>query len=349
MPLSPSPNSLGIQMVKGPWTPAAKQMALEREVQGHYADYFARTLKTRRWSPWHDFPFEEMSRLGGQLSTETVNLIEAFMGIEEYVADYTLAGVELFRRDRTRRNMQLQWGAEEARHGTVWELVLRHSMARTEAQLHTYLAKIQASRWKAEDHGIDTPLSASAYSMVQERATYFNYQQLRVRIREDYGLPSAPIDREKVRGFEIGASEACRRVGQDEIAHHGLFLKVIQTYIRYFPSRTFEALSKIFLKFEMPSLRIIPNAQAFLRAVLRTNLYSHDIHREKVHTPILNSLGLEGDAAFKRATQTAGQLSDDLGPDNVTLSRTGEWKFAYEKPRDTSVFITDESSPGTTE
>ncbi len=336
-------------MVKGPWTPAAKQLALEREVQGHYIDYFARTLKARSWSPWHDLPFEEMSRLGRRLSTETISLIEAFMGVEEYVADYTLVGVELFRHDRTRRNMQLQWGAEEARHGTAWELVLQHSGARTEAQLHAYLTAIQASRWKAEDHGIDTPLSASVYSMVQERATYFNYQQLRKRIRKEYGLPSARIDRERERGYEMGASEACYRIGQDEIAHHGLFLKIVQTYIRYFPSRTFEALSKIFLRFEMPSLRIIPNAKAFLRAVLRTNLYSHDIHREQVHNPILSSLGLEGDAAFEKAAQTACQLPDGLGPDNVTLSRAGKWGFACEKPRDAHDFATDEPSPGTTE
>lgn len=333
MPLPPPPNSPKVQIVKGPWTPAARQIALEREVQGHYIDYFVRASKTRNWSPWHDLPFEEISRLGGQLGTETVNFIEAFMGIEEYVADYTMTGVELFRHDRTRRNMQLQWGAEEARHGTTWELVLRRSRARTEVQLRTYLARIQVSRWKAEDHGIDTPLSASAYAMVQERATYFNYQQLRVRIREDYGLPSTPIDRERVRGHEMGASEACRLVGQDEIAHHGLFLKIIQTYIRYFPSRTFEVLSNIFLRFEMPSLRLIPNAQAFLRAALRANLYSHDIHREKVHTPILNSLGLEGEVAFKRAAQTADQLPDGLGPDDVTLSRTGRWVFAYDNPR----------------
>ncbi len=349
MSLTPFPNSPGVQMVQGPWTPAAKQMALEREVQGYYIDYFVRALKTRNWSPWHGLPFEEMSRLGRGLSTETVTLIEAFMGIEDYVADYTLTGVELFRHDRTRRNMQLQWGAEEARHGTTWELVLRHSGMRTEAQIHDYLAKIQASRWKAEDHGIDTPLEASAYSMVQERATYFNYQQLRMRIREDYGLPSAPIDRERMRGYEIGASEACRRVSRDEIAHHGLFLKIIRTYIRYFPSCTFETLNRILLGFEMPALRIIPNARAFLRAVLRTNLYSHDIHREEVHNPVLISLGLEGDTAFKKAIQTACQLPDDLGPDDVKLSRTGEWVFGCDNPGAAHASTVDEPSTSTTE
>jgi len=58
----------------------------------------------------------------------------------------------------------------------------------------------------------------------------------------------------------------------------------------------------------------------------------HAIHREKVHNPVLKSLGLEGQAAFEKAVQLARQLPEDLGPDAVTLSRTGDWVIGYSQP-----------------
>ncbi len=321
--------STRLEIVNSPWTPAAKQHALEREVLGHYIEYFGRAMKTRNWSPWHDFPLEEMRQFGDRLSKETVNLLEGFLGVEEYVADYVTTGLELFRHNRTRRNMQLQWGAEEARHGVAWEIVLQHSGVRTEAEIQAYLNKVQEVRWDADHHpGLGTPLGSASYAMVQERATYFNYQEMRARIREEYGLPAMPTLQEKKRGSETGASEALRVVGQDEITHHGLFLKVVQSHIKYFPSFAFETLDTVFRGFEMPALRFIPNARSYLRAILRTKLYSGEIHREKVHNPVLKALGLEGNDAFEKAVQSARHLPDDLGPDGITLSRTGEWVVA---------------------
>ena len=168
--------------------------------------------------------------------------------------------------------------------------------------------------------------------MVQERATYYNYQEMRARIREEYGLTPTPTSQERERGHEIGASEAFRIVSQDEITHHALFLKIVQSYIKYFPSLAFETLNKVFLGFEMPALRVIPNARLYLRAVLRTKIYNEEIHREKVHNPVLKALGLEDNDAFEKAVQSARQLPDNLGPDGITLSRTGEWIVGYSQP-----------------
>jgi len=319
-----------LEIVKGPWTPEARQRALDQEVLAHYIEYFGRAMKFRNWSPWHNLPLEEISQCGPRLSQETVHIIEGFLGVEEYVGDYVLAGLEMFRHDRTRRNLQLQWGAEEAKHGVSWELVLKHSQVRTEPQLRSYLDKVRECRWNVKQHpGIDSPLGGSAYAMVQERATYFNYQEMRARIRSEYGLPPNPTSEEQQRGYEVGASEALRLVGLDEIAHHGLFLSIVQSYIKYFPSHTFATLSEVFQGFEMPSLRFIPNARAFLRAVRRTAFYSADIHREKVHNPVLKALGLVGQEAFEKAVQLARTLPADLGPDSVILSRTGEWVSGY--------------------
>src|SRR5437879_13608577 len=111
-----------------------------------------------------------MGRWGSRLSQETAHLIEGFLGVEEYVGDYVLEGLEMFRHDRTRRNLQLQWGAEETRHGISWELVLKHSGVRTAQQLRSYIDKVRDCRWSVKQHsGIDSPLGGSAYAMVQER------------------------------------------------------------------------------------------------------------------------------------------------------------------------------------
>ncbi|MGH7966325.1 MAG: acyl-ACP desaturase [Candidatus Binatia bacterium] len=317
-------------IIEGPWTPEARQRAFDQEVLGHYIEYFGRAVQLRNWSPWHNLPLEEMRQWGPRLSQETAHLVEGFLGVEEYIGDYVMAGLEAFRDNRTRRNLQLQWGAEETKHGVAWELVLKHSGVRTEEQIEAYLDKVRAHRWNPARHeGIESPLGATVYAMVQERATYYNYQEVRGRIREEYGFPLAPTPEEQQRGYEVGASEAFRLVGLDEITHHGIFLKIVQSSLKYFPSLTFDVLSQVFHRFEMPALRFIPNARAYLRAVRQTNLYSSSIHQEKVHNPILKALGLEGNAAFEKAVQLARQLPDNLGPDSVMLSRTGEWVVGY--------------------
>jgi len=315
--------------VIGPWTPEARRRAFDQAVREHCIAYFARAMKQRNWSPWHDLPLGEMRERGHQLSEDTVHLIEGFMGVEEYVGDYVQTGIDIFRENRTRRNMHVQWGAEEARHSVAWELVLRHSSARTEEQLATYLGKVRDSRWSRQQHaGVGGPLQTTVYAMVQERATFFHYQAVRARIREEYGLPPAPTFEERRRGREIGASEAFRLVGQDELAHHGLFLQIVRSALKYLPTPTCDALSQVFADFKMPALRFIPNSRAYLRAVRRTNLYSGSIHMEKVHKPLLKSLGFDDQQAFENAARMSHALPMHVSPDAVKCSHAGEWTIS---------------------
>jgi acyl-[acyl-carrier-protein] desaturase len=73
------------EIVKGPWTPAARQQALDQATENHYIAYFGRAMKQRNWSPWHDLPLDRMHARGHQFSEDTLTLIEGFFGIEEYV------------------------------------------------------------------------------------------------------------------------------------------------------------------------------------------------------------------------------------------------------------------------
>lgn len=321
------------EAVQGPWTQAARQYALDQAVESHYRTYFGRAMKQRNWSPWHDLPLDEIRERRHQLSGDTFNLIEGFLGVEEYVGDYVQEGLELFRNSRTRRNIHLQWGAEEARHSVAWELVLQHSQARTEEQLATYVNKVRETRWRLQHHpGAGTPLGSTAYAMVQERATFFHYQEVRLRIRKEYGLPSAPTPEERQRGYEIGASEAFRLVAQDEAAHHGLFLRIVQSALKYLPSLTCDTLRQVFAGFEMPALRFLPNSRVFLRTIKRTGLYSSSVHKEKIHEPLLKSLGLEDHQAFEKAAQLSHSLPLHFDPERTKLCRTGEWEISPAQP-----------------
>jgi acyl-[acyl-carrier-protein] desaturase len=321
-----SPTPAAVTIMTGPWTPEARQLAFDHAVHEHTLAYFARAVKQRNWSPWHDLPFDEMHERGHLLSEDTANLIEGFMGVEEFVGDYVQEGIVTFRESRMRRNLHLQWGAEEARHGVAWELLLKHSHARTETQLTEYLDKIRDSHWQQQQHaGVESPLATTVYAMVQERTTFFHYQEVRARVRAEYGLPPAPTPEERQRGYEIGASEACRLVTQDELAHHSLFLHIVRSALKYFPSLTCDTLAKVFTGFSMPALRFIPKVRTYLRAVKRTNMYNERIHEEKVHKPVLNSLGFGDQQAFEHAVQLSHHLPEHFNPEEVQLSRTGEW------------------------
>jgi acyl-[acyl-carrier-protein] desaturase len=313
-------------IIPGPWTREARQKAVDQETLDAFIEYFGRAMEYRRWSPWHDLPLKEMQENGHKLSEETIQLVEGFLGVEEYVGDYVLNGLEVFRNNRTRRNLQLQWGAEEMKHGVAWEQVLLHSGARTEEQLKEYCAKVAEHRWSHLNHkGMDKPLGVNIYAMVQERATYFNYEQVRLRIRQEYGLPERITPEEKLRGKEVGAAEAFRVVSVDEIAHHAIFLKIVQIYLRYFPEETLETMEEVFSGFNMPALRLIPNRRQFIRAVSKTKLHTAENHREFVHNPVLKAIGLEDDAAFNRAVQEAKLLPHGLGPEHVSMGKNGHF------------------------
>ncbi len=177
--------------IAGPWTREARTRAIQAEVREAYINYFRKAVKVRNWFPWDDLPLDEMKERGHLLSPDTVTLIESFLGIEDYVGDYVENAINIVRGDRERRNISIVWGMEEAKHAEAWHLVLLHSGVRTEEQIREYRDKVGANRWTmGENHpGFDTPLGVAVYAMVQERATFFNYDELRKRIRADYGLP----------------------------------------------------------------------------------------------------------------------------------------------------------------
>lgn len=314
-------------IITGPWTRAAREEAIARDMRDAYIDYFRKAVKVRNWLPWDDLPIAEMREYGHLLSQDTIIMIESYLGIEEYVGDYVEDALNIVRGDRTRRNMQLVWGLEEAKHAEAWALVLLHSGARTQKQLDSYLEEVGSNRWTMrENHpGLDSPLGVAVYAMVQERATYFNYDELRKRIRSEYGLTEQATPEERARGKQIGAAGAFKTVANDEIAHHGVFLRMVDIHRRYLPDETYEMILKVFNGFNMPALHLIPNGDRLQETLFRTKLYTPLKHGRSVANPILDALGLDNKRALERAVQQAKLLPYHLGPEHVALSRTGEF------------------------
>jgi acyl-[acyl-carrier-protein] desaturase len=313
-------------IIRGPWTRQARFDAVQKESRVSFENYFTKAMKVRNWVP-NELPIKEMHELGHRLSPDTVTMIQAYLGVEEYVGDYVQDGLELFGHNRVRRNLQLAWGMEELKHGWAWELVLLHSEQRTETQLHEYIEEVLSHRWSVrDDHpGLETPLGVLCYTMVQERATYFNYEEMRKRIRQEYGLPERASVEERQRGYQIGAAGAFQIVGRDEIAHHGIFLDLVRTHLRYLPDETLDTLLTVFRGFTMPAINLIPNADELIAAMYRTKLHTPRKQVTVVNNPILDALGLDGKRALERGVQEAKKLPPGLGPEHVSLSRSGEF------------------------
>jgi acyl-[acyl-carrier-protein] desaturase len=324
---TPTTSSIAVPLiVQGPWTHQARRNAIQKESRESFENYFTKAMKVRNWVP-NELPAREMHELGHLLSPDTVTMIQAYLGVEEYVGDYVQEGLALFGNDRVRRNLQLAWGMEELKHGWAWELVLLHSGRRTEAQLKEYVEEVLSHRWSVRDShpGLETPLGVLCYTMVQERATYFNYDEMRKRIRHEYGLPERASAEERRRGHQVGAAGAFQIVGRDEIAHHGIFLDLVRTHLRYLPDETLETLLTVFRGFTMPALDLIPDADRLEAAMRRTGLHTPRKQVTRVNNPILEALGLEGKRALERGVQEAKKLPPGLGPEHVALSRSGEF------------------------
>ena len=314
-------------VVTGPWTREARELAIAREAHEAFIRYFRKAMKVRNWLPWDDLPLGEMRERGHLLSEDTITIIQAYLGVEDYVGDYVEDGLRVINNSRERRNLQLSWGMEELKHAESWDLVLLHSGRRTEEQLRAYRDEVATHKWTMREHhpGLDNALGVICYAMVQERATYFNYEEMRKRIRHEYGLPERPTDFERERGQQIGAAGAFKTVGNDEIAHHGIFLEMVRIYLRYLPHETLDMLLTVFNGFTMPALSLIPDGSELAAAMERTLIHTPLKHARLVSNPILDALGLKNRRALERAVQSAKKLPPGLGPEHVILGRDGEY------------------------
>jgi acyl-[acyl-carrier-protein] desaturase len=312
------------EIIKGPWTLAARQLAVDKECLQHFIEYFGKALKTRRWSPWHDLPIEEMKKFGDRLTQETINLIEGFLGVEEYVGDYveeglrcsaTIACAAICNCSGVRRN----W------HGVAWR-----KRCCIPAHARAVAGVLRQGAGASLDDQNHSGRTAAGCDGVCDGARTCHVLQLsgnRARIRLEYGLPQAPTEEERAR-LRVGASKRFAWSAWTRCASRHLLADRADSS-QYLPEKTLDTIQQVLQGFQMPSLRLIPNARNFIRAVAKTEIHNAEKHKTFIHNPVLKALGLEDNDAFNRAVQAAKLLPANLGPDRVRLGRTGEFVIAY--------------------
>ncbi len=94
-------------VLSGPWTREAREHAAAREARDLFIHYFRKVVKVRNWTLWGDLPLAEIATRGHLLSEDTVAIIDAYLGVEDYVGDYVEDGLRLCHGQRERRNLQL--------------------------------------------------------------------------------------------------------------------------------------------------------------------------------------------------------------------------------------------------
>ncbi len=313
-------------VVQGSWTHQEREDAAAVEAREAFIRYFHKMMKERNWLPWDDLPLAEMSEYGDRLSDDTIAIIESYFGLESQVGNYVADGLDMVHGMRERRNLHMAWGSEELKHPESFELVLAHSGWRTREELEAYRTASLSRRWRMRDEhpDLDNPMGFICYGLLQERATLYSYDEMRKRIRREYGLSVEPSEAERERGVEIGAAGAFQIVANDERAHYEIFLELVRIYLRYLPQETLDTLHRVIDNFRTPALNLLPDPSQLTEALERTMLYTPLKYVRNVRNVVLDALGFESKRALEYATRAAQQLSATLVPGSFSIARNGQ-------------------------
>jgi hypothetical protein len=297
-----------VEIVPGPFSLEARQVAVQKEVKENYESYFERATKTRMWWPGRLPQRSEMPKYGHLISDDTKEILLGFLGVESFVDDYVFAGINAAGNSLSTRALYIQWGWEEAKHGQTFRHCLIDSGLCTQEYVDKYLAEIAEGKgWTFnEQTGYEeTPLLAAAYAIFQERQTRWNYTQIRGRIWEEYGRPTGAS------GNRIypAAAGALRFPEIDEGAHEANFTNIVRIYMKYFPDMALEALMKVSTHYRMPVVEL-PNGDEFVKAVLAAGLGKPRDVINEIMNPSIQRMGLADRSALKKAVRNFRSLPE---------------------------------------
>ena len=296
-----------VTVIPWPFTRQAKQAAIQKEVRKNYEAYFDRAARTRAWFPDRLPQRKEMARYGHLVSAESRELLLGFLGVESFVDDYVFEGINAAGNSVTTRQLYIQWGFEERRHGQTFRHALIDSGLYTQEWVDHYLAELSGDQWTFERQtGYEaTPLLAAAYAIFQERQTRWNYTALRMRLWREYG---SPTDQAGGRLFPAIAG-AIRFPEVDEGAHEANFSSIVHVYMKYMPDQALDALMQVSTKYRMPVVQL-PNGEQFVEAVLAAGMGGARDIVNQIMNPALARMGLESRRALRRAVENFQNLPE---------------------------------------
>jgi hypothetical protein len=300
-----------------PWTQAGRDFAIQKAIGEIYERYFS---GGPRWVAKHLPQRKEMGEYAGKLSDETREILLGDYGIESFIEDYAIMAIKASGDSRATQQTYTQWVYDENRHSkALWYCLVDSGMySQKEMDEYTYECGQDVWTFERQTGHEATPERGAAYAIAQERQTKKNYRDMQHRIWEEYG---APTDAEEKPVYPAVAG-VCGTLAIDEGYHEGVFRKITRVYLKYWPDRALQAMWDVYEKYRMPIVKL-PNAEAFVDAVLSTGIDSARNVIRDILRPTYEGLGLESRAAVKRAAQESWdlpegaviQVGDTLDPD----------------------------------
>ena len=300
-----------------PWTQAGKNTAIQKAVAEIYERYFA---KGPRWIAKHLPQRSEMQEHGAAVSPESREILLGDYGVETFIEDYAVIAVRASGDSLSTRQIYTQWVFDETRHSHALWYCLVDSGLYSQRELDEYTYECGQDTWTFERQtGHEaTPERGAAYAIAQERQTKRNYQDMQRRLWQEYGSPTDAADRP----IYPAIAGVCRTLATDEGFHEGVFRQITKVYLKFWPDKALQAMWDVYERYRMPMIKL-PNAEAFLDAVLSTGIDSARSVIRDVLNPTYAAMGLESRGALRRAARESWdlpegaviQVGDELSPD----------------------------------
>jgi hypothetical protein len=293
-----------VYQMTNPWTSAGRYAAIQKGVADIYERYFARGPK---WVAKHLPQRSEMKEYASKVSTESREMLLGDFGVESFIEDYALWATYASGESISTGQIYTQWVSDENRHGKALWYCLVDSELYPRQRVDDYLYECGQDSWSFDRQtGHEgTPERAAAYAIAQERQTKRNYRNLQKRLWEEYGSPTDDKDR-PVYPAIAGVTGL---LATDEGFHEGVFREITRVYLKFWTDKALQAMWDVYERYRMPIVKL-PNAEAFIDAVLSTGVDSHRAVVTDVLNPTYAAMGLENRAAVKRAAKESWDLPD---------------------------------------
>lgn len=268
---------------------------LENRFYDLYLEYFHKAEAHRRWNLQKDIPWEQITH---RADPAVVQVVQAFMGVELYLPDYTSKILHLIRASRGRAWFQANWGYEESKHSLALEMWLTKSGSKSDEQMRNFEEEILGREWGLP---YDTPLEMILYTVLQEFATSLNYRGLR-RIAQD--SKDAALDKVLV------------LLARDEMGHFEFFKNGVLIFMEQDRDRVLEGLNRVIRTFRMPAQDLIPGWGAQDRLIRELGIFDDRIYMREVVKPTLKALGVDSEELreARRRLDDADFLSNTATP-----------------------------------
>lgn len=293
-----------VQLRTTPWTQEGRSTAIQKGVAAVYERYFSRGP---RWVAKHLPERTEMPQWSGNLGKESREMLLGDFGIESFIDDYAQLVIHASGDSLSTRQVYTQWIFDETRHSRALWYCLSDSGLYSKEALNEYMYQSAQDVWTFERQtGYEgTPERAAAYAIAQERQTKRSYQKQQRRIWEEYG---SPMDGQN-RPVYPAIAGVCRRLATDEGFHEGVFREVTRVYLHFWPDKALQAMWEVYEKYRMVIVKL-PNAEAFMDAVLSTGTDSIRAVASEVLQPTYEAMGLESRSALRRAARESWDMPD---------------------------------------